>query len=133
MIIRKYHIIMNRQEIARRLREVASNVSDRLIHAAHRSVSLVCLADAFAPQHSKQVCSAFGCQSIHYTFRNDYKGSFYVIELKYNRLAKSAKKQIEQREYAKAHLDSGKRVVMAIKFSSRNRNIESYEVEEEKK
>ena len=71
MIIRKYHIIMNPQEIARRLREVASNVSDRLIHTAPRSVSLVCLADAFAPQHSKQVCSAFGCQSIHYTFRND--------------------------------------------------------------
>ena len=72
--------ITNAKEIVRRLHEVASNVSDRLILTAPRSVSLVCLADAFAPQHSKQVCSAFGCQSIHYTFRNDGMGSFHKAE-----------------------------------------------------
>ena len=57
----------------------------------------------------------------------------YVIELKYDRSLDSAKRQIEQRGYAKAHLDSGKRVVkLAIKFSSKERNIESYEAAEEK-
>ena len=70
---------MNPKEIARKLREVASNVSDRLIRTAPHSVSQVCLADAFASQHSKQVCSAFGCQSIHYTFRNDALESFHNL------------------------------------------------------
>jgi len=59
--------------------------------------------------------------------------TIYVIELKYDRSLDSAKRQIEQRSYAKAHLDSGKRVVkLAIKFSSKERNIESYEAVEEK-
>ena len=59
--------------------------------------------------------------------------TIYVIELKYDRSLDSAKRQIEQRGYAKAHLDSGKRVVkLAIKFSSKERNIESYEAAEEK-
>ena len=59
--------------------------------------------------------------------------TIYVIELKYNRSANAAMRQIEQREYAKAHLDSGKRIVkLAINFSSKERNIESYEAVEEK-
>ena len=59
--------------------------------------------------------------------------TIYVIELKYNRSANVAMRQIEQREYAKAYLDSGKRIVkLAINFSSKDRNIESYEAEEEK-
>ena len=59
--------------------------------------------------------------------------TIYVIELKYNRSANAGMRQIEQREYAKAHLDSGKRIVkLAINFSSKERNIESYEVEEER-
>ena len=59
--------------------------------------------------------------------------TIYVIELKYNRSANAGMRQIEQREYAKAHLDSGKRIVkLAINFSSKDRNIESYEAEEEK-
>ncbi|MBO7134951.1 MAG: ATP-binding protein [Bacteroidales bacterium] len=58
--------------------------------------------------------------------------TIYVIELKYNRSANAAMRQIEQREYAKAHLDSGKRIVkLAINFSSKERNIESYEAKEE--
>ena len=59
--------------------------------------------------------------------------TIYVIELKYNRSVNSAMKQIREREYVKAHLDSGKRIVkLAIKFSSKERNIESYEAVEEK-
>ena len=59
--------------------------------------------------------------------------TIYVIELKYNRSANAGMRQIEQREYTKAHLDSGKRIVkLAINFSSKDRNIESYEAEEEK-
>ena len=59
--------------------------------------------------------------------------AIYVIELKYNRSANAAMRQIEQREYAKAHLDSGKKIVkLAINFSSKERNIESYEAVEEK-
>jgi len=59
--------------------------------------------------------------------------TIYVIELKYNRSANAAMRQIELREYAKAHLDSGKRIVkLAINFSSKERNIESYEAIEEK-
>ena len=57
----------------------------------------------------------------------------YVIELKYDQSLESAKKQIRSRRYAKAYLDSGKRIVkLAIKFSSKDRNIESYEAVEEK-
>ena len=59
--------------------------------------------------------------------------TIYVIELKYNRSANAAMRQIEQREYAKAHLDSGKRIVkLAINFSTKDRNIESYKAEEER-
>ena len=59
--------------------------------------------------------------------------TIYVIELKYDQSLESAKKQIRSRRYAKAHLDSGKRIVkLAVKFSSKDRNIEGYEIEEEK-
>ena len=59
--------------------------------------------------------------------------TIYVVEIKHNRPVNAAKKQIMNRRYAKAHLDSGKRIVkLAIKFSSRKRNIESYVAEEEK-
>jgi hypothetical protein len=55
--------------------------------------------------------------------------TIYVIELKYDQSLESAKKQIKNRRYAKAYLDSGKRIVkLAIKFSSKDRNIESYEI-----
>ena len=58
--------------------------------------------------------------------------TIYVIELKYDQSLESAKNQIRNRRYAKAYLDSGKRIVkLAIKFSSKDRNIESYEAEEE--
>ena len=59
--------------------------------------------------------------------------TIYVIEIKHNRSTDVAMKQIKNRRYAKAHLDSGKRVVkLAINFSSKDRNIESYEADEEK-
>ncbi len=59
--------------------------------------------------------------------------TIYVIELKYDQSLESAKTQIRNRRYAKAYLDSNKRIVkLAIKFSSKDRNIESYEAEEEK-
>ena len=58
--------------------------------------------------------------------------TIYVIELKYDQSLESAKKQIRSRRYAKAYLDSNKRIVkLAIKFSSKDRNIESYEAVEE--
>ena len=57
MIISNHNITMNPKEIARKLREVVSNVSDSLIHTAPRSVSLV-----------------------HYTFRNDGLESFHKAE-----------------------------------------------------
>ena len=57
MIISNHNITMNPKEIARKLREVASNVSDSLIHTAPRSVSLV-----------------------HHTFRNDGLESFHKAE-----------------------------------------------------
>ena len=59
--------------------------------------------------------------------------TIYVIEIKYNMSTDAAMKQIKNRRYAKAYLDSGKRIVkLAINFSSKDRNIESYEAEEEK-
>jgi Holliday junction resolvase-like predicted endonuclease len=58
--------------------------------------------------------------------------TIYVIELKYNRSVASAKRQIDDRTYAKAYLDSGKRIVkLALKFSSKERNIAGYEAVEE--
>lgn len=57
----------------------------------------------------------------------------YVIELKYDRSLDSAVDQIDDRDYVSAVLDSNKRIVkLAIKFSSKDRNIESYEATEEK-
>ncbi|MBR5983721.1 MAG: hypothetical protein IK025_08400 [Bacteroidales bacterium] len=50
----------------------SKEITDSRLHTAHRSVSRVCFSDAFASQHSKQVCSAFGFQSIQSGFRNDY-------------------------------------------------------------
>ena len=58
--------------------------------------------------------------------------TIYVIELKYDRSVESAKRHIAFRRYAKAYLDEGKKIIkLAIKFSSKDRNIESYEAEEE--
>ena len=57
----------------------------------------------------------------------------YVIELKYDRSTDSALDQIDDRDYVSAVLDYNKRIVkLAIKFSSKNRNIESYEATEAK-
>ena len=57
--------------------------------------------------------------------------TIYVIELKYNRSVQSAQKQILLRRYDKAFVDDGRRIVkLAIKFSSKNRNIASYEAKE---
>ena len=59
--------------------------------------------------------------------------TIYVIELKYDHSAQSALDQIDDRDYTAAVLDYGKKIVkLAIKFSSKNRNIESYEAVEEK-
>ncbi|MBQ3618361.1 MAG: PD-(D/E)XK nuclease domain-containing protein, partial [Bacteroidales bacterium] len=58
--------------------------------------------------------------------------TIYVIELKYDRSTDSALDQIDDRDYVSAVLDTNKRIVkLAIKFSSKDRNIESYEAEEE--
>ena len=60
--------------------------------------------------------------------------TIYVIELKYDRSTDSALDQIDDRDYVSAVLDSTKRIVkLAIKFSSKDRNIESYEAVEEAK
>ena len=57
--------------------------------------------------------------------------TIYVIELKYDRSVESAKRQIAFRRYAKAYLDEGKKIIkLAIKFSSKDRNIESYKAVE---
>ncbi|MBQ4406507.1 MAG: AAA family ATPase [Bacteroidales bacterium] len=57
----------------------------------------------------------------------------YVIELKYDRSTESAKRQMSQRRYAKAFLDDNKRIVkLAIKFSSKKKNIVGYEAVEER-
>ena len=59
--------------------------------------------------------------------------TIYVIELKYDRSTDSALDQIDDRDYVSAVLDTNKRIVkLAIKFSSKDRNIESYEAVEEK-
>ena len=59
--------------------------------------------------------------------------TIYVIELKYDHSLQSAADQIDDRDYVSAVLDTNKRIVkLAIKFSSKDRNIESYEAEEEK-
>ncbi len=58
--------------------------------------------------------------------------TIYIIELKYDRSTDSALDQIDDRDYVSAVLDTNKRIVkLAIKFSSKDRNIESYEAEEE--
>ncbi len=58
--------------------------------------------------------------------------TIYVIELKYDRSTDSALDQIDDRDYVSAVLDTNKRIVkLAIKFSSKDRNIESYEAMEE--
>lgn len=59
--------------------------------------------------------------------------AIYVIELKYDQSTQSALDQIDDRDYKAAVLDESKRIVkLAIKFSSKDRNIESYEAVEEK-
>ncbi|MBO7572359.1 MAG: AAA family ATPase [Bacteroidales bacterium] len=59
--------------------------------------------------------------------------TIYVIELKYDQSTQSALNQIDDRDYKAAVLDENKRIVkLAIKFSSKDRNIESYEAVEEK-
>ena len=59
--------------------------------------------------------------------------TIYVIELKYDHSTKSALDQIDERDYRAAVLDDKRRIVkLAIKFSSKERNIESYEAVEEK-
>jgi hypothetical protein len=59
--------------------------------------------------------------------------TIYVIELKYDQSLQYAADQIDDRDYVSAVLDTNKRIVkLAIKFSSKDRNIESYEAEEEK-
>ena len=56
--------------------------------------------------------------------------TIYVIELKYDRSANSAMKQIRSRRYSKAYLDEDKRIAkLAIKFSSEERNIVDFKVE----
>ncbi|MDD6001621.1 MAG: PD-(D/E)XK nuclease domain-containing protein, partial [Bacteroidales bacterium] len=58
--------------------------------------------------------------------------TIYVIELKYDRSTDSALDQIDDRDYVSAVLDTNKRIVkLAIKFSSKDRNIKSYEAVEE--
>jgi hypothetical protein len=57
----------------------------------------------------------------------------YVIELKYDHSTSSALDQIDDRDYRAAILDESKPVVkLAIKFSSKERNIVEYEAVEEK-
>ena len=59
--------------------------------------------------------------------------TIYVIELKYDQSVQSALDQIDDRDYKAAVLDDNRRIVkLAIKFSSKDRNIESYEAKEEK-
>jgi Holliday junction resolvase-like predicted endonuclease len=59
--------------------------------------------------------------------------TIYVIELKYDRSTNSALDQIDDRDYVSAVLDFNKRIVkLAINFSAKDRNIESYEAVEEK-
>ena len=59
--------------------------------------------------------------------------TIYVIELKYDHSTQSALDQIDDRDYTAAVLDDGRRLVkLAIKFSSKDRNIASYEAVEEK-
>ena len=61
-------------------RLISYEITDSRLHNAPHSVSRVCFTDAFAPQHIKQVCSAFGFKSIQSGFRNDYKESFRKAE-----------------------------------------------------
>lgn len=57
----------------------------------------------------------------------------YVIELKYDHTTDSALEQIDDRDYRAAFLDEAKPVVkLAIKFSSKERNIVEYEAVEER-
>ena len=57
----------------------------------------------------------------------------YVIELKYDHTIDSALEQIDDRDYRAAFLDEAKPVVkLAIKFSSKDRNITDYQAVEEK-
>ena len=57
----------------------------------------------------------------------------YVIELKYDHTTDSALEQIDDRDYRAAFLDEAKPVVkLAIKFSSKDRNITDYQAVEEK-
>ena len=59
--------------------------------------------------------------------------TIYVIELKYDHSTQSALDQIDNRDYTAAVLDDGRRIVkLAIKFSSKDRNIESYKAVEAK-
>jgi Holliday junction resolvase-like predicted endonuclease len=59
--------------------------------------------------------------------------TIYVIELKYDHSTQSALDQIDDRDYTAAVLDDDRRIVkLAIKFSSKDRNIESYKAVEAK-
>ena len=56
--------------------------------------------------------------------------TIYIFELKYNKSAEVAMKQIEQKDYAKIFADDGRRIVkIGLNFSEDRRSLEEWKVE----
>ena len=59
------------------------------------------------------------------------ENTIYIFELKYNKSAEVAVKQIEQKDYAKIFADDGRRIIkIGLNFSEDRRSLEDWKVEE---
>ena len=55
--------------------------------------------------------------------------TIYIFELKYNKSAEIAMKQIEQKDYAKIYADDGRKIVkVGLNFSEDRRSLENWEI-----
>lgn len=56
--------------------------------------------------------------------------TIYIFELKYNKSAEKAMKQIEDKDYAKIFADDGRKIVkVGLNFSEDRRSLESWKVD----
>lgn len=101
-----------------------NNMNERHYH----SILYTVLA-SFGADISANVETALGKSDLILRMPN----TIYVIELKYDHSTESALDQIDDRDYIAATLDDDRRIVkLAIKFSSKDRNVEAYEAVEVK-
>ena len=55
--------------------------------------------------------------------------TIYIFELKYNKSAEIAMKQIEQKDYAKIYANDGRKIVkVGLNFSEDRKSLENWEI-----